>query len=108
MRRQWMISLAVVSAALGVATHGAAAQPRPIASPVPSHQPKLTHALWLRLVRRAHTRHVAAGCRPPPAVFFTPPAPARPAAQTPATPPPRARDTLPIPPPPPAPTEIPP
>src|SRR3954454_2537991 len=71
MRRQWMISLAVVSAALGVATHGAAAQPRPIASPVPSHQPKLTHALWLKLVRRAHTRHVATGCRPLGAFFYT-------------------------------------
>jgi hypothetical protein len=68
-------SFVVAAATALVAAQVALAQPRAgTAAPVPSHQPKLTHALWTKLVHRAHTRGTTAaraGCRPLRAIFYT-------------------------------------
>jgi uncharacterized protein DUF11 len=75
-RGSMLIPAALIAAAFAaaVAVSPAAAQPRGPAVPVPSHQPKLTHALWEKLVHRQRTHRVAAasaGCRPVRAVFYT-------------------------------------
>jgi hypothetical protein len=75
MRGRWVIGVAAAAAAAAAAAPAAVAQPRDgLPAAVPSHQPKQTHALWTKLVRRARLRTTTAspaGCRPLRAIVYT-------------------------------------